>query len=31
MNQLIHRRQLRFDSLDQVVRDAETLLAKGYD
>jgi hypothetical protein len=25
------RRPLRFDSLDDVVRDAETLLAKGYD
>jgi hypothetical protein len=25
------RRELRFDSLDDVVRDAEALLAKGYD
>jgi hypothetical protein len=25
------RRELRFDSLDDVVRDAETLLARGYD
>ncbi len=30
MSQNRDRRQLRFNDLDEVVRDAETLLAKGY-
>jgi hypothetical protein len=31
MSPVVQRRQLRFNDLDEVVRDAEALLAKGYE
>jgi hypothetical protein len=31
MSAVVQRRQLRFNDLDEVVRDAESLLAKGYE